>query len=161
MDQKPSTCYVLTKSTISGPWRCNDPRPSPDFSPWLQYKIWEWPGDEAIALFIAVFSSSTSTTYVQAAVRQSIIYVLTDLHMASQTDYANRLHESTSWISFLMASGGACIASLRSWLCASACVVCDKSSRHWHYEPVTKPHVQLAKFFCSLPNYSDIANCCI
>ena len=39
------------------------------------------------------------------------------------------------------------ITSLRSWLCASACVVRDKSSRHWRYEPVMKPHVQLAKFF--------------
>ena len=35
-------------TNISGPWRSSDPRPSPDLSPWLQDKIWEWPGDEAI-----------------------------------------------------------------------------------------------------------------
>ena len=28
-------------------WRSFDPRPSPNFSPWLRDKIWEWPGDEA------------------------------------------------------------------------------------------------------------------
>ena len=26
-----------------------DPRPSPDFSPRLQDKIWEWPGDEGMS----------------------------------------------------------------------------------------------------------------
>ena len=31
----------------SGPWHSNDPRPSPNFSPCLRDKIWEWPGDEA------------------------------------------------------------------------------------------------------------------
>ena len=31
---------------ISQSWRKN-PRPLPDFSPRLQEKIWEWPGDEA------------------------------------------------------------------------------------------------------------------
>ena len=36
---KPSPPCVLTESTIS----C----PSPNFSPQLQDKIWEWPGDEA------------------------------------------------------------------------------------------------------------------
>jgi len=45
---KPGPCYVLPESTISGPWRINDPRPSPDFSPRLWDKIWEWPGEEAI-----------------------------------------------------------------------------------------------------------------
>ena len=40
------TRFVLTESTISGPWRSYDPRP-PDFSPRLRDKIWEWPGDEA------------------------------------------------------------------------------------------------------------------
>ena len=39
--------YYITKSTISGPWHSNDPRPSPDFFPRLRDKIWEWPGDEA------------------------------------------------------------------------------------------------------------------
>ena len=37
-----------SESTISGPWHSFDPRPSPDFSPQLQDKIWEGPGDEAI-----------------------------------------------------------------------------------------------------------------
>ena len=32
---KPSPRYVLMESTISGPWRSFDPRPSPDFSPQL------------------------------------------------------------------------------------------------------------------------------
>jgi len=41
----PSPHYVLTVSTISGPWH---PRPSPNFSPQLRDTIWEWPGDEAI-----------------------------------------------------------------------------------------------------------------
>ena len=41
--------HVLTESTISGPWRSNGIRPSPDFSPRLRVKIWEWPGDEANA----------------------------------------------------------------------------------------------------------------
>ena len=41
------TRFVLTKFTISDPWRTFDPRPSPDFSPRLRNKIWEWPGDEA------------------------------------------------------------------------------------------------------------------
>ena len=43
-------CYVVhrTESTVSGPWRSNVPRPSPDFSPRLRDKIWEWPGDEAM-----------------------------------------------------------------------------------------------------------------
>ena len=41
------TRFVLTKSTISGPWRSFDPMPSPDFSPRLRDKIWEGPGDEA------------------------------------------------------------------------------------------------------------------
>ena len=42
------TQFVLTVSTISGSWHSNDPRPSPNFSPWLRDKIWEWPGDKAI-----------------------------------------------------------------------------------------------------------------
>jgi len=41
------TRFVLTKSTISGPWRSFDSRPSPDLSPRLRDKIWEGPGDEA------------------------------------------------------------------------------------------------------------------
>ena len=39
--------YVLTESTISGPWRSFHPRPSPNFSPRLRDKVWEGPGDEA------------------------------------------------------------------------------------------------------------------
>ena len=35
----PSPHYVLTESIISGPWRSNDSRPSPDFSPQLRDKI--------------------------------------------------------------------------------------------------------------------------
>ena len=38
---------VRTESTISGQWCSNGPMPSPDFSPQLRDKIWEWPGDEA------------------------------------------------------------------------------------------------------------------
>ena len=34
--------FILTESTISGPRRSFDPRPSPDFSPWLRDKIREW-----------------------------------------------------------------------------------------------------------------------
>jgi len=37
-----------SESTISGPRRSFDPRPSPNFSPRLRDKIWEGPGDEAI-----------------------------------------------------------------------------------------------------------------
>ena len=44
------TWFVLTESTISGPWCSFDPRPSPDFSPQLQDKIWEGSGDEATIL---------------------------------------------------------------------------------------------------------------
>jgi len=36
--------------SISGLWCSFAPRPSPDFSPWLQDKIWKWPGDEATKL---------------------------------------------------------------------------------------------------------------
>ena len=43
--QKWWTQYVLTESTISSPWCSNNPRPSPNFFPWLWEKIWEWPGD--------------------------------------------------------------------------------------------------------------------
>ena len=43
--------FVLTESTISGSWHSNDPRPSPDFSPWLRDKIWDWAGDEANVTF--------------------------------------------------------------------------------------------------------------
>ena len=32
------TWFVLTESTISGPWRSFDPRPSPNFSLWLRDK---------------------------------------------------------------------------------------------------------------------------
>ena len=42
---EPSPHYILTESTISGQWCSNDP--SPNFSPQLQDKIWEWHGDEA------------------------------------------------------------------------------------------------------------------
>ena len=38
---KPSPRYILTKSTISGPWRSLHPRSSPNFSPRLRDKIWE------------------------------------------------------------------------------------------------------------------------
>ena len=38
--------FVLTDSTVSGLWCSNDLRPSPDFSPQLRDKIWEWPGEE-------------------------------------------------------------------------------------------------------------------
>ena len=44
---KPSPHYVLTESTISGPWRSIGTRSSPDFSPQLRDEIWEWPGDKA------------------------------------------------------------------------------------------------------------------
>ena len=37
------TCTYIELSTVCF-------RPSPDFSPWLQDKIWEWPGDEARGL---------------------------------------------------------------------------------------------------------------
>ena len=47
---KPSPHYVLTESTISSPRRSIAPRPSPDFSPRLRDKIWEWPGNEAMAV---------------------------------------------------------------------------------------------------------------
>ena len=43
---EPSKHYVLPVSTISGPWRSNDSRLSPDFSLRLWNKIWEWPGDD-------------------------------------------------------------------------------------------------------------------
>ena len=42
---KPSTHYVLTESTIFN-FPVRDV-PSPDFSPRLRDKIWNWPGDEA------------------------------------------------------------------------------------------------------------------
>ena len=54
-DRKWWTQFVLTESTISGAWRSNDPRPSPDFSPRLRDKIWEWPGDEAIISAYSAF----------------------------------------------------------------------------------------------------------
>ena len=44
---KPCPHYVLTKSTISGSWHSNVPRPSSNLSLRLRGKIWEWPGDEA------------------------------------------------------------------------------------------------------------------
>ena len=36
------------------PMTYNDPRPSPDFSPQLRDKIWEWPGDKARNTQLAV-----------------------------------------------------------------------------------------------------------
>ena len=48
---KSSPHYVRIESTISGPGRSNGTRPSPDFSPRLRDKIWEWPGDEATFLY--------------------------------------------------------------------------------------------------------------
>ena len=41
------TRFVLTGSTISGPWRSFDPRPSLHSSPRLRDKVWEGPGNEA------------------------------------------------------------------------------------------------------------------
>ena len=41
------TRFVLTESTIFGPWRSFDPSPSPEFSQRLRDKIWEGPGDES------------------------------------------------------------------------------------------------------------------
>ena len=40
---------IIMKSSppISGPWCSIGTRPSPDFSPQLRDKIWEWPGDKA------------------------------------------------------------------------------------------------------------------
>ena len=52
------TRFVLTESTVSGPWRSFDPRPSPDFSPRLRDKIWEWPGNEAMAAAVIPSLSS-------------------------------------------------------------------------------------------------------
>ena len=39
----------------------NDPRGSPDFSPQLRDKIWEWPGDEAICKQHTTFCSKYTT----------------------------------------------------------------------------------------------------
>ena len=47
---------VLTESTISGPWRSSDLRPSPNFSPRLRDKIWKWPGDEATVCQAGIFN---------------------------------------------------------------------------------------------------------
>ena len=49
------TRFVLTESTISDPWRSFDPRPSPNFSPRLWDKIWEWPGDEARVVYLHMY----------------------------------------------------------------------------------------------------------
>ena len=48
---------------------------------------------ERSVLSTSIAVSSTSTTHVQAAVRQSIIYVLIDLPAASEIGFANRLRE--------------------------------------------------------------------
>ena len=44
---KLSPHYILTESNHFQSVMQFDPRPSPDFSPQLRDKIWEWPGDEA------------------------------------------------------------------------------------------------------------------
>ena len=46
-DRKWWTRLVQTESTISSLWHSNVPRPSPNLSPRLRDKIWEWPEDEA------------------------------------------------------------------------------------------------------------------
>ena len=51
--------FVLNESTISGLWRSNHPRPSPNFSPWLRDKIWEWPGNEAKDLLLPVLQAKS------------------------------------------------------------------------------------------------------
>ena len=51
------TRLVRTESTIFGPWRSNDPRPSPNFSPWLRDKIWECESRaKGLGLFITWYS---------------------------------------------------------------------------------------------------------
>ena len=40
-----------------------DPRPSPDISPQLQDKIWEWPGDEANSYLVPVSMSNVSSSH--------------------------------------------------------------------------------------------------
>ena len=41
------SCEILTEFTIYIPWCSNSTKPSSDFSPQLQDKIWGWPGNEA------------------------------------------------------------------------------------------------------------------
>ena len=55
------TQFILTVSAISGSWRSNDPRPSPDFSPRVARYIWEWPGDEANYWFVCFYLSLQAT----------------------------------------------------------------------------------------------------
>ena len=69
--------------------------------------LWKWNMPEersVLSTLITVSSfSSTSTMYVRAAVRQSVIYVhvLIDLHAASQIGFANRLCKSALQIGFV------------------------------------------------------------
>ena len=98
------TRFVLTKSIISSSWRSNDkqemvdsvctnqvhhsgswcssdPQPSPDCSPQLRDKIWEWPEDEAkphvcnrgcVCLFIWDVSCHTESDLVKPQVAKSV-----------------------------------------------------------------------------------------
>ena len=50
---KPSLHYILTESTIFGPWSSNGTRPSAKFSSQLWNKIWEWVGNEAKKFLLA------------------------------------------------------------------------------------------------------------
>ena len=76
------TQFVLTESTISSPWCSNVPRPSPNFSPRLWDKIWEWPGDEATLFPCSQdkFTAMVGGTYNRARVTyctamQSVVWL--------------------------------------------------------------------------------------
>ena len=74
------TRFVLTKSTISGPWCSFDPRSSPDFSPRLQDNIWEGPGNEATYITLMTLSLSTG----MAASNMSKIVNLKDVSFSTR-----------------------------------------------------------------------------
>ena len=75
-DRKWWTRFVLTESTISSPWRSFDPRPSPDFSPRLQDKIWEWPGDEASHFDACVTDAFIGMWKTNVQISNNLYYVL-------------------------------------------------------------------------------------
>ena len=69
----PPMQYVLEHcearvASSPGPSQIFDPRPSPDFSPRLRDKIWEWPGDEAKARGCPVVVTQWQSTGCSAQV---------------------------------------------------------------------------------------------
>ena len=84
--RRTESTYVLTESTISSLWRSNYPRPSPDFSPRLQDKIWEWSGDRGY-INLSVPLMEVNEMYHFCAQRELKIYHFHNLGVGSPDSF--------------------------------------------------------------------------